>query len=42
MPGGAHLRAVDAAGMCPRLFLREVKDAGWPQLEEMGFCSGRL
>ena len=35
-------RAGDDAEMCARLFLREVKDAGWPQLEEMGFCSGRL
>lgn len=39
---GRHHRAGDDAEMCARLFLREVKDAGWPQLEEMDFCSGRL
>ena len=30
------------APMCARLFLREVKDAGWPELEEMDYCNGKL
>ena len=42
IPEGNHHRAGDDAEMCARLFLREVKDAGWCDLPEMGYCSGRL
>ena len=42
IPYGRHHRAGDDAEMCARLFLREVKDAGWPELEEMDFCNGKL
>ncbi len=35
-----HHRAGEDAEMCARLFLREIKDAGWCDLEEMGFCVG--
>ena len=37
-----HHRAGDDAEMCARLFLREIRDAGWCGLEEMGYCSGKL
>lgn len=39
---GAHHRAGDDAEMCARLFLREVRDAGWCELHEMDYCAGRL
>ena len=39
---GQHHRAGDDAEMCARLFLREVRDAGWLELSEMDFCRGRL
>ena len=39
---GHHHRAGDDAEMCARLFLREIKDAGWLELEEMSFCNGKL
>ena len=39
---GQHHRAGDDAEMCARLFLREVRDAGWLELAEMDFCRGRL
>ena len=42
IPCGQHHRASDDAEMCARLFIREVKDAGWPELEEMDFCNGKL
>ena len=42
IPYGQHHRAGDDAEMCARLFLREVKDAGWPELGEMDFCNGKL
>ena len=42
IPCGRHHRAGDDAEMCARLFIREVKDAGWPELEEMDFCNGKL
>lgn len=42
IPCGQHHRAGDDAEMCARLFLREVKDAGWPELEDMDFCNGKL
>ena len=42
IPCGRHHRAGDDAEMCARLFLKEVKDAGWPELEEMDYCNGRL
>ena len=42
IPYGQHHRAGDDAEMCARLFIREVKDAGWPELEEMDFCNGKL
>lgn len=34
--GGTHHRAGDDAEMCARLFLRELKDIGYPSLEELG------
>ena len=42
IPEGKHHRAGDDAEMCARLFLREIKDAGWCDLEEMVYCSGKL
>ena len=39
---GMHHRAGDDAEMCARLFLREIKDAGWVELEEMDYCNGKL
>ena len=42
IPYGQHHRAGDDAEMCARLFLREIRDAGWPSLEEMEYCGGRL
>lgn len=42
IPCGQHHRAGDDAEMCARLFIREVKDAGWPELEKMDFCNGKL
>lgn len=42
IPYGRHHRAGADAEMCARLFLREVKDAGWPELEDMDFCNGKL
>lgn len=39
---GRHHRAGDDAEMCARLFLREIKDSGSPELEEMVFCNGKL
>lgn len=42
IPEGKHHRAGDDAEMCARLFLREIKDAGWCELEEMEYCRGRL
>lgn len=37
-----HHRAGDDAKMCAQLFLREIKDAGWVELEEMDYCNGML
>lgn len=42
IPEGQHHRAGDDAEMCARLFLREIKDAGWCELTEMNYCSGKL
>lgn len=42
IPYGRHHRAGDDAEMCARLFLREIRDAGWCELEEMNYCNGRL
>ena len=39
---GRHHRAGDDAEMCARLFLREIRDAGWCGLEEMTYCNGKL
>ncbi len=39
---GKHHRAGDDAEMCARLFLREIKNAGWCELEEMSYCGGKL
>lgn len=39
---GKHHRAGDDAEMCARLFLREIKDAGWCELKEMTYCNGKL
>ena len=35
-------RAGDDAEMCARLFLHEIKDAGWCDLAEMNYCNGKL
>ena len=42
IPEGKHHRAGDDAEMCARLFLREIKDAGWCDLAEMNCCNGKL
>lgn len=42
IPEGTHHRAGDDAEMCARLFLREIRDAGWCSLEDMRDCGGRL
>ena len=42
IPEGKHHRAGDDAEMCARLFLKEVRDAGWCELSEMNYCNGRL
>jgi len=42
IPYGTHHRAGDDAEMCARLFLREIKDAGWVALNEMDYCNGKL
>ena len=42
IPEGKHHRAGDDAEMCARLFLREIKDAGWCELKEMSYCNGQL
>jgi DNA polymerase-3 subunit epsilon len=42
IPEGTHHRAGDDAEMCARLFLREIRDAGWCELEEMSYCQGIL
>jgi DNA polymerase-3 subunit epsilon len=34
IPYGTHHRAGDDAEMCARLFLREIKDAGWGWVEQ--------
>lgn len=39
---GKHHRAGDDAEMCARLFLREIRDAGWLELSEMAFSAGKL
>jgi DNA polymerase III subunit epsilon len=41
IPLGTHHRAGDDAEMCAKLFLREIKDAGWCELEEMR-CGKKL
>ena len=33
---------VDNPNMCAQWFLREIKDAGWTELEEMDYCNGML
>lgn len=42
IPCHNHHRAGNDAEMCARLFLRELKDAGWCSLEEMTYCQGVL
>lgn len=42
IPEGTHHRAGDDAEMCARLFLREIKDAGWCSLEDMKRFGGKL
>jgi DNA polymerase-3 subunit epsilon len=42
IPYGTHHRAGDDAEMCARLFLREIRDAGWVELSEMDYCCGEL
>jgi len=42
IPYAQHHRAGDDAEMCARLFLREIKDAGWVDLDEMTYCNGQL
>lgn len=41
-PYGQHHRAGDDAEMCARLFLREIRDSGWCELDEMDYCAGKL
>ncbi len=36
-----HHRAGDDEEMCARLFLREIKNAGWCELAELKYCGGR-
>lgn len=42
IPEGTHHRAGDDAQMCARLFLREMRDAGWRDLAEIDCCNGKL
>jgi len=42
IPFGHHHRAGDDAEMCAKLFLKEIRDAGWCGLEEMDYCRGKL
>lgn len=42
IPYGRHHRAGDDAEMCARLFLREIRDAGWCDLSELEYASGVL
>lgn len=42
IPCHNHHRAGDDAEMCARLFLRQLKDAGWCMPHEMDFCKGTL
>ena len=42
IPCENHHRAGSDAEMCARLFLRELKDAGWCAPQEMEFCQGKL
>lgn len=42
IPCRHHHRAGDDAEMCARLFLREIKDAGWCELEAMNVYGGKL
>lgn len=42
IPYGQHHRAGDDAEMCARLFLREIRDAGRCNPEEMNYCTGKL
>jgi DNA polymerase III subunit epsilon len=42
IPYGTHHHAGDDAEMCARLFLREMRDAGWCELDEMDYCRGEL
>lgn len=42
IPCGQRHRAGNDAEMCARLFLREIRDAGYCELEEMNYCNGRL
>lgn len=39
---GKHHRAADDAEMCARLFLMEIRDADWCELEDMNYCAGKL
>lgn len=42
IPYGTHHRAGDDAEMCDRLFLREIGDTGWRELNDMNYCNGKL
>ncbi|MBO7318036.1 MAG: 3'-5' exonuclease [Bacteroidales bacterium] len=42
IPCRNHHRAGDDAEMCARLFLRQLKDAGWCTPADMTFCQGSL
>lgn len=42
IPYGKHHRAADDTEMCAQLFLREIRDAGWCELEDMDYCAGKL
>jgi len=42
IPYERHHRVGDDAEMCARLFLREIKDAGWEESDEMMWCGGKV
>lgn len=42
IPVGHHHRAGDDAEMCARIFLKEIRDAHWPDWSDLNYCSGKL
>lgn len=39
---GNHHRAGDDAEMCARIFLKQLRDAHWPDFDELTYCNGKL